>query len=710
MAKGSPLINQFNGGELSPRVDARSDLAKYHGGCRVLENMMPFVEGGATRVPGTYFVAEVKDSTKKVRLVGFHFSTVQAYVLEFGDLYIRFYKDQGQIVVAYAAWTAGGGHSYVLGDLVTYGGSYYRCIVAHSSDTSFAVDLAAAKWEETSGASDLAYEIPSTYTEAELFELKFVQSADYLYIVHPDHAPATLTRSAHTTWTLAALSLTADPFGASNYPGAVGFFEQRLWFAGTDTNPQTIWASVSGDYDNFTVTAAEDDSSFSYAIASDRVDRIRWLMGTDVMLVGTVGGIWRVSSTNESEPISPTNVSVKKQSGLGVKDLEPEAVGADVLFVSRAGTSVRQMVYDYATDKWISVDMTRIAKHITYGDDEDGTGIGDVDFQTEPVPIFWGVRADGELLGMTYETQEEVFAWFRVVTNGEFESVAVISAEDAEDEVWVSVLRVVGGSEVRFVEYFKPLNFYSQLEDCFFVHSGLTYDGGEAVEITGITQANPAVVSAVNSFTDGDKVRITEVEGMTQVNQGLTKAYTVANRAAGSFELSGIDSSGWGAYTSGGSVQKVTNSPSGLDHLEGEAVSVLIDGAVHSTEPVVTGGEIQLAWYGNKIHAGLGYSSVLEPMKIHLGTEGGTSRGKKQRITRLTVSFYETVGAKAGPDEDNLKSIPFGTGVQPSLFTGDKDFEMDGDWGNEATICLVQDQPLPMTVLALIPRVTIDEA
>jgi hypothetical protein len=159
MARVAVQLTNFTGGELSPRLDGRNDIAKYNTGCKTLENMIIYPHGSAARRSGTQFVAEVKDSTKKTRLIAFEFSTVQTYILEFGDQYIRFYKDNGQIL-------SGG----------------------------------------------LAYEISSPYLEAELFDIKFAQSADTMYICHPNHAPKKLTRSGHTNWTLVDDVIINGPF------------------------------------------------------------------------------------------------------------------------------------------------------------------------------------------------------------------------------------------------------------------------------------------------------------------------------------------------------------------------------------------------------------------------------------------------------------------------------------------------------------------
>lgn len=200
MQKATPIITNFSAGEIDPRFHGRVDLSQYFNACRILENAIVLTLGGAEKRPGTYFIAEAKNSAKKVRLVPFKFSTTQEYILEFGHNYIRFYKDRGQIV---------------------------------------------------SGGSPV--EIVTTYTEAELFDLKFTQSADVLYIAHPAHAPAKLTRSSHTAWTITNISFTTNPFtGAGSYPSCVAFFEERLGWASTDNEPTTIWLSKSGDYENMT--------------------------------------------------------------------------------------------------------------------------------------------------------------------------------------------------------------------------------------------------------------------------------------------------------------------------------------------------------------------------------------------------------------------------------------------------------------------------
>lgn len=894
MAKTRSVLNRFNSGEFSGKMDALVDYQRYYNACRIMENAIPIPQGGVMRRPGTYYVGAMQNSAVKGKLQPFHFSTVQAYILEFGDYILRFYKDGGQIVMSYSAWLTA--TAYAIGDLVTNGGSYYRCRIAHTSGT-FATDLGNYYWEETGGEADLAYEIPTDYAEADLFDLKFVPSNDVLYIVHPSYPVKKLTRTGHTAWTLTNVTFTYDepetisgatqanpcvltvtghgfdagdevvvlsvvgmtqlnnriftvsapatntialkgvnstaygayisggtvarnpyigkakaitgitkanpgvvscadhgysngdtvlirdvvgmtevndkiytvanadddtfelsgvdtsgytvytsggvvrakPFTATNeYPSCGCFFEQRLLLA----LDQTVWGSRTGDYENFQAGTL-DDHAFSYIIASDKVDTIQWMIAQDYCMIGTIGGVWKLWGGSSDEPITPSAVTARKQTGFGTIGIEPEMVDDTILFVQRGGRRVRELGYSIEKDGYIANDMSILAEHIAKGATQATSGISDIDYQAEPFSILWCVRKDGQLLGFIRDRAQQVAGWFRIVTGkassvatdtvesvvstetesgetitltvtrteanptvdswDEIESVAVITNESEEDEVWISVKRTVDGSVVRYIEYFMPLEFFSVLADYFGVDSGLTYDGGDAVDITGITNADPAVVTAPgHTFTDGQKVRITGVEGMTEANIGLTTAYEVDNAAGNTFELKDIDSTEWGEYTEGGTAQIVTNGITGLDHLEGKTVDIMMDGARHPAS-VVSSGAISLSWYGNVIHAGLPYAPIVQPMKIEVGAEsGGTSIARKKRIYGLTVRFFESFGCLWGPDTDNLDIVPFGDGQTPELISDDMEYPFEGPIDTAGDIIITQSGPFPMTILAII--------
>lgn len=202
------LQENFNGGEWSPLMEGRSDLDKYPNSLYRLENFLIDPRGPLIFRPGWKYIAGAKYNAKASRVIPFQFSVTQAYMLEFGDYYIRFYRNQAQIQLAYVAWVTA--TDYTLGYLATQGGNYYRCIVAHTSGV-FANDLISGYWELTAGATDLAYEIPSPYAEADLSGITYFGSADVLYLRHGSYPPRKLSRAGHTSWTLSIINFRPPP-------------------------------------------------------------------------------------------------------------------------------------------------------------------------------------------------------------------------------------------------------------------------------------------------------------------------------------------------------------------------------------------------------------------------------------------------------------------------------------------------------------------
>ncbi len=232
------ILTNFTAGELSPNMYGRTDIEKYYNGCMTMENFLVLPQGGAYRRPGSRYVASVKTASAFTRLVPFVFSTTQAYMLEFGNLYMRVYYDGGQVLhttSTTSAWATETG--YVVADFVKNDDVIYRCISAHTSGATTEPGTGES-WEDK-WVADTTYEIATPYTTAQLPDLKFAQSADTLYIVHPSHEPRQLTRTAHTTWTLTALAWENGPFMKDNdddshtlkvisYGGSTGLYGQTV--------------------------------------------------------------------------------------------------------------------------------------------------------------------------------------------------------------------------------------------------------------------------------------------------------------------------------------------------------------------------------------------------------------------------------------------------------------------------------------------------
>jgi hypothetical protein len=148
-------INSFNAGELSPYLYARSDFDKYRSGCLTMENFVPLPYGGATRRPAIEYIGDSKQDDK-IRLIPFTARVDATYVLELGDQYMRFWKD---------------------GVLQQTG--------AGTPEDPF-----------------VPVEVGTPWTDTEFPDVKFAQSIDVMWLVHPDHAPQRLSRFSDTSWTM----------------------------------------------------------------------------------------------------------------------------------------------------------------------------------------------------------------------------------------------------------------------------------------------------------------------------------------------------------------------------------------------------------------------------------------------------------------------------------------------------------------------------
>ena len=613
MAKVSVSQASFNSGELSPLVYARSDVAKYKNGMGVLLNAYPLIQGGWTCRPGTYYVAPTK-ANGVARFQRFEFSTTQAYMGEFGNLYFRPYKDHAAItetalvitgitqanpgVLTYTGSDPSNGDDIELASIVgmtqlngrrvTVGNVNAGANTFELLDPDGVTNINTTSYTAYSsgGTASRVYTVTTPYVTADLFQLKFTQSADVLYITHPSYAPRKLTRTAHATWTLSTIVFKDGPYLATNtttttlllsgttgsvtvtasaavftvttdigrlirwkdaagnwtwltitatasttsvtatisgpdasdvtatvnwrlgvwsittgFPAAVVFNEDRLCFGGPTLYPQRVDMSNSGEYENFAPTSVAglvgDANAIAITLNASDVNVIRWLQDDEKgLLVGTVGGEWILRASSQGEAISPSNITAKRSRAYGSANIQALRAGPAVLFVQRAGRKLRELAYVFERDGFNAPDMTVLSEHITLG------GIIQLAYQQETQATVWMPRADGVLVGFTYEREQEVLGWHRHILGGysdslslqiaKVESVACIPAPDqTRDETWVMVNRYINGKTSRHVEYMtKPWERGDAITDGNTINASVTLGTGVedlAVTLVGAT-------------------------------------------------------------------------------------------------------------------------------------------------------------------------------------------------------------------------------
>jgi hypothetical protein len=454
-----------------------------------------------------------------------------------------------------------------------------------------------------------------------------------------------------------------------NYPATVCFSEQRLCFAGEPNTPQTLHMSKTGDFETFSPTGqrplnsrnrdfppedklgteVNDDNGIDYAIGSNEVNAIRWMAASRNLVLGTAGGIFPVRASGDSEAVTPTNINMNQALVEGVAMVQSIVLQNRMLYLSRNGRTLEALRFDFRGDDFVADDLAVLSNHI-FGLGTDATvGVTELAYSPERHSIVWGVRKDGQLLGLTYQPDQEVFAWHRHIIGGSFgggiaevESVASIpSPGGTYDQLWIVSKRTIGGVTKRFIEFMLP-----------------EWTTGSMT----LTPTSPAEPEAI--FVD-----------------------------AGPAPYVGV----------------ATTLIDNLDHLEGETVAVLSNGGVHPDRVVGasgTVGRIVLQENATEVVAGFSYTSDFDSMALEVPDPTGTSMGKRKRPTHAMLRVKDSIGGEIGPNGTNLDPIVrrdgsdlMDTGVPP--FTGVLRQKLRHGYDKDVRIYLRQAQPLPLILLGI---------
>jgi hypothetical protein len=283
--------------------------------------------------------------------------------------------------------------------------------------------------------------------------------------------------------------------GGNLNPCCSTYFMQRQVYANTLQQPQGLWFTCVGAFNNMNVsTPTKDDDAITRTLTGRQVNEIRHLVPVgSSMLVMTSGAEWRCWPGPSSNALTPGACFTLPQTAHGSSHVPPIQAGNDVLFVKEKGSRVVALRFDAIQDQYQSFDMSILASHLLY-DSSGAHRIVEWAFAAEPHQIIWGARDDGVLLGFTYMREHDVYAWHRHVTDGVVESVTTVTEADGyggyEDAVWLIVNRPIGpegnGQTRRYVERLVSRTFPT-VADAWFVDCGLAYEGESPVsEVSGL--------------------------------------------------------------------------------------------------------------------------------------------------------------------------------------------------------------------------------
>ncbi len=759
MGRASNIQHAFNSGELSSLLLGRQDLDKYGGGLFVCLNGVPLVQGGWTRRPGTAYLHQVKDHTKTTRVIPFQFSVEQTYILEFGVGYIRFFTTHGILTQAAqnitgitkanpAVLTYSGADTYANGDRVyvsdvvgmtQVNNREFKVANVNAGANTFELqdsdgnNVNSTGYDTYTSGGEVAeiFEVTTSFVEADLPDIRVVQSADVLYILHPDYPPQQLVRASALSWTLSDIVFTDGPYMATNTTSTT-------LTPGAATGATTLTASAT--------TGINDDQGF---LTTD-VDRLIRLREGSTWGYAQITG-WTSSTVVDITVLSTltnTNAKTTWRMGLWSDTTGFPATGTffeDRLFLAGSADALQRL------------DGSKSGNYTNYSPSaNDGTVASDnavaFTLNSDDVnAIRWMVATERGLLVGTARGEWMV----RASSQLEATTPTNINGKPVSRHGSAAVAPVNAGKAVLFmqragrklrelayvyeVDGFKApdmsvlsehitrpsvdeLAYQEQTQAIVWgvrsdgVLLGMTYERDQGVvgwhrhELGG--QSDSAgdfvpVVESVAVVTDPSATR-DELYMVVQryVNgqsrryiEYMSKVWEVEDEQEDAFHVD----CGWTTINS-----PVTDTVTGLFHLEGEEVGVYVDGKKHRNL-TVTNGKVTLDTTGTIITLGYYYNSDAQTLPLDGGTPDGSAQGKTKRIHKIGFWLVDTLGLKYGRDADNLTELlvrHWGAtfGEATPLFTGVARERFEGDYDKLGQVYWRADGPFPATVLAVMPQ------
>lgn len=436
-----------------------------------LDDFLDVIRGGPFQSEN-----EDEDITVTITLSG------SSYFISF-DGYDLSDDDEGSLVrvgynlaTKYDEWISDSG-SYSVGDYIHYDGRLYE-VTSGSGSTGDYTPL------HTSGTeSDGNLELTYYSTGYGYLLLGGYISADNKSggLLRAQFPPDIVNGDATDSWSWGSFG------GTFGWPSAVTLHQQRLVFGGSTNEPQTVFGSVTGDISSFE-EGTDDDDAFQFTLAANKKNPISWLVSNVNLGIGTLGS--EFSMTSSGSAITPTDVSITQIGQYGSKaDCAPLIANGFTLFSQAGGRKLRELRYDYNSERNYARDLNKTAEHIVNG----GNPISQIAYQSEPYQIVWA-RVGEELYAFTYETEEDVSAWSRQAV-GNVQSIATIPNGDT-DRLWMVIER--NGN--YYIEYMT--DFFTRdkdISDAVFVDSSLAYEGEEVSTLTGLDHLEGETVNVLNN-------------------------------------------------------------------------------------------------------------------------------------------------------------------------------------------------------------------
>jgi hypothetical protein len=461
--------------------------------------------------------------------------------------------------------------------------------------------------------------------------------------------------------------------GEQGYPNQMGFFNGRLVLANTTEKNQTLWFSQSSNIENFApdsflegLVTVQDNDAITVTLQSKRIDPINWLTELNSLVMGTSGAQWQVDSSGAV--VTPSDIRARLNSSVPCSDVQPVEVSRAILFADRSNREIYEIAYSDEALGYVPELVTILADHILV------SPVHQMQYARRPHSMIWCVRDDGRIATMAYNRQHSILGWSLQILGGSFsggdavvEHCAIIPGADdgnqiqnssERDEVWLIVKRTIDGNTVRYVEFIEQ-TFVGPLREDY---------------------------ATEQLWRDA---MVTAQEDAFYVDSGIT--------------YDGVS----------------TSTVTGLDHLEGETVSVWGDGQPQIQQTVASG-QITLNIPASVVQVGLPYDAEYMSLKMATGSRDGTAVNKAKRIINCGYVLVDSGEFKsASVDHDDVQGRVthdlYESDIRPDsytdlsdvtpLFTGETTITLDATYSADPRVYIKVDDPTPFTMIGLAPNV-----
>lgn len=755
------LFRSFAGGEIATELFGRLDLVKFQTGLAKALNFEILPHGPAANRTGWEYVIETLDSTKRSVLIPFIYNTAQSYQLEFGDQYMRIHTAGGTVleaaqnitgvtqgnpgVVSYAgADPTNGRWVYIAGivGMTQLNGRYARVANVNAGANTFELTDAAGNNIDTSlytawssgGTISPVYQISTPYIEADLFDLHYTQSADVLTITHPSYQQRELRRAGATTWNLATLALAptigtpTTPTGTPSGAGAEnntyvttavasdGLEESLASASVTITGVALSTAAAFNTIDptpgGATVTGAvrynvyklisglygyigqTDGSDFRDNNITPDVTQTPPLVNNPFNAVGDYPGAvgyykgrrWFGGTNNKPLNLWGTRSGTESNMTYSIPTQDNDSIA--VRLTSRQSNTIRHIVP--LGDMLL---LTSGAEWLIKTQNSDALTPSTIDYtpqgyigasNVQPVvtnkSVLYPQARGGRLREMLYKWESQGYDTndISIMAPHLFDGYTIVSMAYASapyPTVWcVRSDGILLG--LTYVPEHQVAAWHQHDTDGLYESVAVTPEGNE-----------DSVYAVIKRTLNGRTVRTIE--------RKHTRAFTAL--ADCFFVDCGLTYDG-----------AATASIGGLWHLVGKTVAVLRDGAVEPQQVVAADGTITLETEGEKVHIGLPYNADLQTLPLSMEMQA-FGQGTRKNVNRVHMRVNQSSSIFVGPAFDKLKQVKQRTtepyGSPPDLRTGMLSALVTPTWSEDAQICVRQSDPLPLTVVALVPEV-----